>query len=220
MDYIVSVYNFRMKNRTFLILTFSLILLLATGCAKNNAPSLEEQVRIAVAATIAAMPQPTDAPPSTPQPIPTAFNLTGLFCEYQFCIGHPIDMAFFDVSAQQNPVSPSTYSQGILAAFNGNLFIQVIWQTAPGSSDPKFLLDTILEANIDTREGTMDVMLVRGMNTLYTPITTTATSMLPHGGAGAWVCGDRVFAWKTYTPQAESARPLFDEALARFTCGR
>jgi hypothetical protein len=209
-----------MKKRTLLLLTFSLILLLSAGCARNTATSLEEQVRIAVAATIASMPQPTAAPFSTPQPIPTAFDLRGLFCEYQFCIGHPIDMAFFDVSAQQNPLSPSTYSLGILAAYNSNLFIQVMWQTAPGASDPKFLLDTILDANLDTREGGMDVMLVRGMNTLYTPITTTATTMLPSGGAGAWVCGDRVFAWKTYTPQAESARPLFDEALSRFTCGQ
>ena len=209
-----------MKKRTLLFLTFSLILFLSAGCARNAAPSLEEQVRIAVAATIAAMPQPTEAPLSTLQPIPTAFNLAGLFCEYQFCIGHPIDMAFFDVSAQQNPLSPSTYSQGILAAYNSNLFIQVMWQTAPGASDPKFLLDTILDANLDTRGDGMDVMLLRGMNTLYTPITTTATTMLPSGGAGAWVCGNRVFAWKTYTPQAESARPLFDEALSRFTCGQ
>jgi hypothetical protein len=209
-----------MNNRTLLSLTFSLFLFLSTGCARNNPAAINEQIRIAVAATVAAMPQSTEAPPVTPQPMPTAFSLAGLFCEYQFCIGHPIDMAFYDVSAQQNPVAPSSYSQGILAAFNNNLFIQVIWQTAPGASDPKFLLDTILDANNDTREGTMDVMLVRNMNTLYTPIATNATDRLPKGGAGAWVCGDRVFAWKTYTPQAESARPLFDEALSRFTCGQ
>lgn len=209
-----------MKQRASLFLTVSLSLLLSAGCARNNAPSLEEQVRIAVAATIAAMPQPTDPPPPPPPPVPTPFNLAGLFCEYQFCIGHPIDMAFFDVKAQENPLAPSSYSQGILAAYTSNLFIQVIWQTAPGASDPKFLLDTILDSKVDTREGAMDVMLLRGMNTLYTPIVTSATPILPHGGAGAWVCGDRVFAWKTYTPQAESARPLFDEALARFTCGQ
>jgi hypothetical protein len=209
-----------MKKRALFPLAFSLLLFLSAGCSRNTTPSLDDQVRIAVAATLAAMPQPTDAPLSTPYAPPTVFSLAGLFCEYQFCIGHPIDMAFFDVSAQQNPVAPSTYSQGILAAFNGTLFIQAIWQTAPGTSDPKFLLDTILETGIDTREGTMDVMLIRNMNVLYTPITSTATPLLPHGGSGAWVCGDRVFAWKTYTPQAESARPLFDEALARFTCGQ
>lgn len=127
-------------------------------------------------------------------------------------------MAFFDVSAQQNPAAPSTFSQGLLAAFNGNLFIQVMWQTAPGASDPKFLLDTIIDTAIDTRDGNMDVMLIRNMNVMYTQITSTATPLLPFGGSGAWTCGDRVFAWKAYTPQAEASRPLFEEALRRFTC--
>ncbi len=129
-------------------------------------------------------------------------------------------MAFFDVSAQQNPAAPSAYSQGILAALNAKLFIQVMWQAAPGAADPKFLLDAIIDAQVDTRQGNMEVMLIRSMNVLYTPLTSTATPILPYGGAGAWTCGGRVFAWKAYTPQAETARPLFDEALARFTCGQ
>ena len=129
-------------------------------------------------------------------------------------------MAFFDVSAQQNPAAPSTYSQGLVAAFNGNLFIQVMWQSAPDAADPKFLLDTIIDATVDVRDGNMDVMLVRDMNVMYTQITSIATPVLPFGGAGAWTCGDRVFAWKVYTPQAENARPLFEEALGRFTCGQ
>jgi len=66
----------------------------------------------------------------------------------------------------------------------------------------------------------MEVKLVRGMNVLYTPITSTATTVLPAGGAGAWTCGERVFAWKAYTPQAETATPLFEETLSRFTCGQ
>ena len=32
--------------------------------------------------------------------------------------------------------------------------------------------------------------------------------------------GDRVFAWKVYTPQAETAQPLFDGTMSRFTCGQ
>ncbi len=129
-------------------------------------------------------------------------------------------MAFYDVSAQQNPASPSGYSQGVLAAFNGNLFIQMIWQTAPGAADPQFLLDLILEAGLDTRLGAPDVKLIRDMNVIYTPIASTATPLLPYGGAAAWTCGDRVFAWKVYTPDESSAPALFDSALARFTCNR
>jgi hypothetical protein len=217
-----------MKKSTFLhqtlrrgsVLAFSLLLFISAGCSRNTTPDADTQIRQAVAATLAAMPTATPIPQSTPYPLPTPFNLAGLFCEYQFCIGHPIDMAFFDVSAQQNPAAPSTYSQGLLAAFTGNLFIQVMWQIAPGTADPKFLLDTIINDAIDFREGTMDVKLVRNMNVMYTGITSTATPLLPFGGAGAWTCGDRVFAWKVYSPQAETASPLFEEALSRFTCGQ
>jgi hypothetical protein len=209
-----------MRKQSLLFLTFSLILFLITSCTPKVTPDPNQQIRQAVAGTLAAIPAATSVPPSTPYPSPTPFSLAGLFCEYQFCIGHPIEMAFFDVSAQQNPAAPSSYGQGLIAAFNGNLFIQVIWQLAPGAADPEFVLDLILDDQADIREGTMEVKLVRNMNVEYTAITSTATSVLPFGGAGAWVCGERAFAWKAYTPQAETASPLFEEALARFTCGQ
>ena len=208
-----------MKKQPLLFWTVSLILLLLTSCSRNTTPDPNEQIRISVASTLAAIPSPTPVPQATPYPQPTPFNLLGLFCEYQFCIGHPIDMAFFDVSAQQNPAAPSSYGQGLIAAFNGNLFIQVLWQLAPGAADPEFVLDLILDET-DIREGNLDVKLVRNMNVMYTSITSTATSVLPFGGSAAWTCGDRVFAWKVYSPQAETASPLFEEALSRFTCGQ
>lgn len=207
-----------MKNKTPLFLTLCLLLFLSTSCSRTSTPSPELQIQQAVAATIAAIPQPTSIPPSTPFPSPTPFSLAGLFCEYQFCIGHPVDISFFDLTAQNSPGTTSTYTQGFLAAFNGNLFIQVMWQIAPGTSDPKFLLDTLLDEQLDTLSGTADVFLVRDMNVMYDSITTTATPSLPVGGIAAWTCGDRVFAWKIYAPNAESGRPLFDEALARFRC--
>ncbi|HET7142908.1 MAG TPA: hypothetical protein VFI68_02705 [Anaerolineales bacterium] len=208
-----------MKKHLFLFWTYSLFLVLFASCSRNAALDPEEQLRISVASTIAAIPTVTPFPQPTSYPSPTPFNLLGLFCEYQFCIGHPIDMAFFDVSAQQNPAAPSSYGQGLIAAFNGNLFIQVIWQLAPGAADPEFVLDLILDDAADVREGTLEVKLVRNMNVMYTTITSIATPVLPFGGSGAWTCGDRVFGWKAYTPQAETANPLFEEALARFTCG-
>jgi hypothetical protein len=208
-----------MKKQTLLFWTVSLILLLLTSCSRDVIPDPDEQIRISVASTLAAIPTSTPFPQPTPYPQPTPFNLLGLFCEYQFCIGHPIDMAFFDVSAQQNPAAPSSYGQGLIAAFNGNLFIQVLWQLAPGAADPEFVLDLILDET-DIRDGNLDVKLVRDMNVMYTSITSTATPVLPFGGSGAWTCGDRVFAWKVYTPQAETASPLFEEALSRFTCGQ
>lgn len=193
-----------------------LLIFIVSACAPKSDPNT--QVMQSVAATVAAMPTTTPNPIPTPYPSPTPFDLAGLFCEYQFCMGHPIDMAFFDVSAQSNAASPSTYSQGLIAAFNGNLFIQMIWQISPGSADPQFMLDLILDEGVDTRVGTLDVKLVRDMNVIFSPITSTASPLLPHGGAAAWICGERAFAWKVYAPQAESTQPLFDEALARFTC--
>lgn len=169
--------------------------------------------------TIAAIPTNTLQPISTPYPTPTAFDLRGLFCEYQFCVGHPVDMSFFDVSAQNTPASPSTYSQGLIASFNANLFIQMLWQLAPGSADAQFMLDLILD-DVDTRVGNLDVKLIRDLNVIYTPITSTATPVLPFGAAGAWVCGDRAFAWKMYSPQEDNTQALFDQAMNRFQCDR
>ena len=208
-------YNEHMRYRSLLLA----LMLIVTACGRRT-PDPNTQIDQAVAATLAAIPAPTSRPISTLYPSPTAFDLRGLFCEYQFCIGHPIDMAFFDVSAQQNSGAPSTYTQGIVASYNANLFIQVIWQTAPGAADPQFLLDLILEDGIDTPAGTPEVKQVRNMNVVYNVITTTATPVLPFGGAAAWTCGERVFAWKAYTPDEASAPGLFESALARFTCNQ
>jgi hypothetical protein len=198
-----------------------LFIFIVTACGPK--PDPEAQIRQIVAATLAAIPKATASPPPTSIPIPTAtpFDLAGLFCEYQFCIGHPVEMAFYDVSAvNSNQANPSTYQTGLMAAYSGTLLLQLIWQFSPGTSDPRFLLDLILEDGLDTSVGTPEVKLIRDMNVVYTPITTTATTVLPFGGAAAWTCGDRVFAWKAYTPDEASAAGLFDTALSRFGCKR
>lgn len=197
-----------------------ILLLIVTACRPRTTPTPGIQINDAVATTLASIPTSAPSPIPTPFPSPTAFDLRGLFCEYQFCVGHPIDMAFFDVGAQQNTGSPSTYTQGILASYNANLFIQMIWQLSPGTADPQFLLDLVLDEGIDTRVGSLEVKLIRDMNVVYTPITNTATPVLPFGGAAAWTCGERVFAWKVYTPDEASPAGLFESALARFNCNR
>ena len=198
-----------------------LFLSLLTACSFFKAtPDPDLVIQQAVAGTLAAMPPPaTLAPLPTPHPPPTAMTLAGLFCEYQFCIGHPTSMAFYDHLATLNPLTPSTYGNGFIAAYQlPNMLINLIWLQAPGTVDPQFLMETLLDDQADTRAGTMDVKLVRGMNVMYTAITTTISPDVPFGGAAAWTCGDRVFAWKVYAPNAETAGPLFEEALARFSC--
>lgn len=206
------------QNTLFLRITILFITIFVSACAQKQTLDPNTQIRQAVAATVAAIPTYTPYPLPTSYPSPTLIPLVGIFCEYQFCIGHPPDVAFFDVSAQQNPASPSSYGQGLMAAFNANLFIEIIWQHAPGTADPKFLLDLIIEEGIDSRTGNMDVKLIRDMNVIYTPITSIASGMLPNGGAAAWTCGERVFAWKAYTPQGGQAAALFEEAIQRFRC--
>jgi hypothetical protein len=208
-----------MKQNTLVLWTTMIfILIVGNACTRKQTQDPNAQIRQAVAATVAAIPTYTPYPVPTAYPSPTPMPLTGLFCEYQFCIGHPPEVAFFDVSAQRNPAAPSDYAQGLLAAFNANLFLEILWQYAPGTSDPTFLLNLILEEGVDTRVGNMDVKLIHDMNVIYTPITTTATDVLPNGGAAAWTCGERVFAWKAYTPQDGQAASLFDEAIKRFRC--
>jgi hypothetical protein len=210
-----------MKKRPLLFPTLSLILFLLASCApKAVTPNPNIQISQAVAATLAAIPTIAPVIPPTLYPSPTAVNLAGLYCEYQFCIGHPAGVAFYDHLATLNLGAPSTYNNGFIYAYQiPNLVISLIWLQAPGTSDPNFLLETILADQTDIPSGSLEVKLIRNMNVVYTPITTTI-SEVPFGSAGAWTCGDRVFAWKAYTPQAETAAPLFEEALARFTCGQ
>lgn len=199
------------------------LLLTVTSCSFPNKTAATPSIPIddAIATTLASLVTNTpSAPRATVVPTATPFDLKGLFCEYQFCIGHPQDMAFYDVNAQQNIGSPSTYSAGILASYNANLFMQVMWQISPGAADPTFLLNLILDQETDARTGNQEVKMIRDMNVIYTPITSTASPALPYGGAAAWTCGDRVFAWKVYTPDETSASGLFEEALRRFNCNR
>ncbi len=193
---------------------------LLAACSLTPTPNANLQIQVAVASTIAAIPSSAPAATNRPLPTPTPFSLNGLFCEYNFCVGHPPEMSFYDVVAKQNPSSPSasTRENGILAAHNNSLFIQVIWQHAPGATDPIFLMDLILEDGLDAPTGTYGLRLINNMNVLSSPITTTASPLLPFGGVAGWVCGDRAFAWKVYAPQAESFEPLLAEALARFRC--
>lgn len=81
------------------------------------------------------------------------------------------------------------------------------------------MLDLILD-DVDTRVGDLNVSLIHDMNVIYAPITTTATPVLPYGGIGAWICGERAFAWKVYSPQADNTQALFDDAINRFRCNR
>jgi hypothetical protein len=203
-------------KKTLIILS---ALIFASACGPRT-PDANQQIQMAVQQTLAAIPTYTPYPSPRIPATPTLVGLEGLFCEYQFCIGHPADMAFFDVSAQHNTAAPSTLSQGLMAAYNANLFIQIAWQDAPGTNDSQFMLNLIIDDKVDTRSGSLSPFLVRDLTVLYVPISTTATPVLPYGAAASWTCNGRAFAWKVYTPQPDTAKGLLDEALQKFRCNK
>ena len=209
--------NFSLPRSIVSLVSFSAVLLcLLSACAPKPNPDL--QIQLAVAQTVAAIPTTTPYPTPRIPPTGTPVNLSGLFCEYQFCIGHPVSIAFFDLDAQRNPQAPSSVTQGMLVAYDPSLFIQVIWQDATGANDASFMLDTIMDSKVDARGGDLKAFQINGLNIDYIPIKSTATPSLPYGGAAAWLCGGRAFAWKAYTPQAELVTSLFNEALQKFRC--
>ena len=115
-------------------------------------------------------------------------------------------MAFYDHLATLNLGAPSTYSNGFLYAYQiPSMVISLIWLQAPGTTDPNFLLETILDDQSDIPSGSLEVKLIRDMNVVYTPITTSIREV-PFGSAGAWTCGDRVFAWKSLHPASRHRR--------------
>jgi hypothetical protein len=191
------------------------ILFLLTACKPKTAPAPTTNITASIAGTLTAQPQPTIQPTYTPYPTftPAVPALEGLFCEYQFCIGHPADIALFDV---RDPKEPSQYSDGMLATYRADLFNLIIWQYNNGSEDPQFMLNLVMDANVDTRIGTLDVDLLGDLTTFYSPITNTTA--ISAGGVAAWVCGNRAFGWKLYTPSEEIARTLFEEAVSKFRC--
>jgi hypothetical protein len=199
---------------TLVALVVSLIALVSCG---PKPPGLEDQIAAAVRATVAAIPSPTAVPLPTPNPSPTPFELKEIFCEYGFCIGHPTEINFFDVSVVRNSATPSTHGYGILAGYSAQLFIQLVWTGSGGSFDPQTTMRYVLEEG-DAQTGSLDIQLVGDLNVYYQPITTTVSPILPFGAVATWQCGSRDFAWKVYTPQDGMAASLLQDALKKFRC--
>jgi hypothetical protein len=185
-----------------------------------SSPDPNIQIQIAVLQTVAAIPTYTPYPRPPVPPTPTSLNLSGLFCEYQFCIGHPPEIAFYDISAVQNQTAPSTFAKGNLAGYNiPNLLILLLWQVnQSNTTNPQFMLDLILSDGLGTRSGALGAQLIGDLNVTFVPITTTTN--LPNGVAAAWICGGRAFAWKALTQGPDIAKNLLLDALRRFQCNK
>jgi len=197
-------------------ITLIVFLLLLGACKPKNQTSPEYAIAIAVDKTLAAQPKPIIQATYTPYPTytPSVPELEGLFCEYQFCIGHPADIALFDAREAENP---SFYNEGELAAYSLDFFSLVVWQLNHGSEDPQYMLDLVMKDGLGSRLGNLDVNLLGDLTFFYVPIS-TASNVLQEGGAAAWICGDRAFAWMAYASSEESAYALFEETIRKFRC--
>ena len=212
---------FRKNYRPFLwVLSLALSVSLAiTACdttPPQPTPDPNTLIQAAVAATLASIPRPTSAPIPTIAPTPTAFSFEDVFCEYNFCIGHPKDLYLLDQGTTRNPPQPSTYGYGIIFGYSQTLFIEMAWTTSGTAYDPQNTMHYILEEK-ESLQGSLTPELIGKLNVYYQPIS-TVTEALPYGGIASWQCGGRDFAWKVYTPQDGMATGLLKQALEKFRC--
>lgn len=175
-------------------------------------------VGTAVAAALTALPPPP-APTAYPTytPYPTT-DLSGLFCEYDFCAGHPEGIPFFDLEVVNDyTTNRSSYAQGNLIAFSENLYVFLAWSQQVGEFDPSLMLNLVLRGDATQEIGfTEDI---NGRQVSYIWLTTTASAdVVPFGLAAAWRCGDRAFGWKVYTSLEDQGLEYLWQALSRFEC--
>jgi hypothetical protein len=197
-----------------------LLIVFLSACQPRTATPFTPAIDVAGTAVAAALtaipPQPTYTPYPTQTPYPT-LDLRGLFCEYEFCIGHPADMPFFDLEVVNDyTANRSRYDQGMLIGFSDDLYIFIAWSRLYGSYDPTVMLTAVLQA--DVPQETRLTTDVGGRAVTYVPLFSTPSTLLPHGLAAAWQCGDRQFGWKAYTSQETQALELLRQALERFRC--
>jgi hypothetical protein len=197
-----------------------IILFLLSSCGPKAGSPATPSVDVASTAVAAALtaipPQPTHTPYPTATPYPT-LDLAGLFCEYEFCIGHPARFPFFDLEVVNDyTANRSSYDQGMLIGFDGSLYMFLSWSRLVGEFDPAPMLAASLQT--DQPQETRLTEEIGGRIVTYTLLQSTAAPALPFGLAAAWKCGDRQFGWKIYAPADGQAVDYLWEAVSRFRC--
>jgi hypothetical protein len=199
-------------------LTGALATALLAGCRPKplDQPDLGALIDSAVAATVEAMPQPTVG--ISPTAAPT-LDLAGLFCEYEFCIGHPSDVPLFDARRESSSADFSSYGSGRVAGYRPDgLFLLTAWVSSAGSWDPAGMMKTLEDEFGVSPTGDYKIDLIQHQDVAYQPTTPPANSIANGGLTAAWRCGDRDFIWIVFTSTPDQAAGLLNDALAKFRC--
>ena len=190
-----------------------------SACNGVPTPSPDARIQAAVAATLASIPTPSPYPRPTTVPISptsTPISLKDIFCEYNFCIGHPQGIYLLDQGSTRQPPVSSTYDHGVLFGYSPTLFIEMAWTASGPTFDPQTTMRFIVEEK-ESLQGSLNTLLLGKLNVFYQSMTTVSSS-LPFGGIASWQCGGRDFAWKVYTPQDGMAAALIKQTLEKFRC--
>jgi len=201
------------QNSTLTItLLFALLLY---GCRPKQQPDLAQEITNAVVGTLSAIPTPTLAPTPTPY---TTQALSGLFCEYEFCIGHPARVPLFDAKRDANPAEFSAYGGGRIAGYRDDMFVILAWVASSGPWDPGGMME-VLQAEFATRaNGDYRIDLLGDLNVAFQPVAAPPASVFTGGLSATWRCADRDFVWMAFSTHDGAPATLLTEALAKFRC--
>jgi hypothetical protein len=206
-----------MKRLVHLAILVFLLGIILAGCRPKQ-QDLSEEINIAIIGTLAARPVPATP---TLQPFPTPYptpDLTGLFCEYSFCTGHPADLPLFDVISEKNPAQHSGYGSGKIAGFRDNLFIMLSWVQSTGAWDPQGMMKVLSDEFGDLQPGESKIDLIGDLNVSQEPVKGPANSIFSGGTLATWRCGDRDFVWLAFSVKDGESPQLLAEALNKFKC--
>ena len=210
-----------MSIRRFFWTISLLVVIIALSACKpaHTVPPPVDMVGTSVSAALTAIPpRPASTPYPTYTPYPTP-DLSGLFCEYQFCISHPADTPFFDLEVvNKDFTNHSSYTQGNLIGFiDQQIFIFMVWSQITGEFDPNRMITLVL--NGDQTDGILITTDINGRSVSYMLLSSTPSpDILPYGLAAAWQCDDRQFGWKIYTTQDGQGNDYLRQAMSQFTC--
>jgi hypothetical protein len=206
-----------MKNIVLFSITALLLGIFLIGCAPKS-QDLSQEINVGIIGTLAA--RPISATP-TLQPFPTPFptpEISGLFCEYSFCVGHPTDLPFFDIISEKNPAQHSSYGSGKVAGFRDNLFIIFAWVQSTGTWDAQGLMKVMSEEFGDLQPGEMKIDLIGDLNVAQQPVKGPASSIFTSGTLASWRCADRDFVWLAFSVTDGETPLLLADALRKFKC--